>query len=80
MACKTVLLHLLKYAPVSDRARRVMQAEEYADAGVEVARPTLRSGDTMPTSDLDGLAETNENGFSGEPTEEELRAAGLTVA
>lgn len=79
MACKTVLLNLLKYAPVSDRARRVMQSEEYADAGVEVARPTFRSGDTMPSGDLDKLAEPDESGFAGEPTEEELRSAGLTV-
>lgn len=80
MACKTVLLNLLKYAPVSDRARRVMQSEEYADAGVEVSRPTLRSGDTMPPTDLDGLAEPDDSGFAGEPTEEELRAAGLLNA
>jgi len=80
MACKTVLLNLLKYAPVSDRARRVMQSEEYADAGVEIARPGLRSGDTAPTEDLDALAESDDTGFAGPPSEEEQRKEGLLNA
>ena len=56
MACKTVLRELLKYAPTSDRARRVMQPEEYADAELPTARTGLRSGDTQPGGDLDRLA------------------------
>lgn len=70
MAKKTVLLDLLKFAPVSDRARRVMQAEEYADAGQPVRSATLQSGDTLTTDDLDELA-----GDEGdEPTAEEAAA------
>jgi recombination protein RecT len=56
MAAKTVLLELLKYAPMKDAARRVLQAEEYADGGIAVERG-LRSGDTIPTDDLDELSE-----------------------
>lgn len=79
MACKTVLLHLLKYAPVSDRARRVMQSEEYADAGIEVARTGLRSGDTSPTEDLDALSESDDP-FGGPPSEADLARDGVLNA
>jgi hypothetical protein len=74
------LLHLLKYAPVSDRARRVMQSEEYADAGVEVARPGFRSGDTMPQSDLDALAPPDDVGYAGPPSEADLERDGAMNA
>lgn len=79
-ACKTVLLNLLKYAPVSDRARRVMQSEEYADAGVEIALPGLRSGDTAPTEDLDALSEPDDSGFVGPPSEADLARDGALNA
>jgi len=68
MARKTVLLDLLKFAPVSDRARRVMQTEEYENAGVDTGR--LRSGDTAPADDLDRLAAGAEEDADPAPASE----------
>lgn len=71
MARKTVLLDLLKFAPVSDRARRVMQAEEYADAGVRTNG--LKSGDTLPADELDAAIVDDADG-DGWPSPEEVAA------
>lgn len=54
MAQKTVLLRLYKLLPLPTRMQSLVQAGEYAEAGV--ARGPLRSGDKAPAADLDAVA------------------------
>lgn len=72
MMKKTVLRSLLKFAPMSDRARRVMQVDEYEEAGVRAGLATLQSGDTLPTEDLDNLLDEPDGDWH--PTAEEAAA------
>jgi recombination protein RecT len=67
MAKKTVLLRVLKWAPAANEtARRVLQQEEYDDAGVG-----LQSGDAAPTHEAEtvaqGLLEAPDDPFGPEP-------------
>jgi recombination protein RecT len=67
MAKKTVLLRVLKWAPAANEtARRVLQQEEYDEAGVG-----LQSGDAAPTHEAEsvakGLLEAPDDPFGPEP-------------
>lgn len=78
MAQKTVLLKLYKLLPLPTRVQSLVQAGEYAEAGVPTRGP-LRSGDVAPATDLDAVASRLEAGDDGPTFEEEPATPALAA-